>query len=54
MTPTTAADLADRRNPRAAQMMHLGVRFVTAGSEWDFMLQAARQRANLLAQLPLE
>ena len=35
------------------KMVRLGVRFVTAGSEWDFMLAAARQRAGLLRQLPL-
>ena len=35
------------------KMVRLGVRFVTAGSEWDFMLGAARQRASLLRQLPL-
>lgn len=35
------------------KMVHLGVRFVTAGSEWDFMLAAARQRAGILRQLPL-
>ena len=35
------------------QMVGLGVRFVTAGSEWDFMLAAARARAGVLRQLPL-
>ncbi len=35
------------------KMVRLGVRFVTAGSEWDFMLSAARQRAGVLRQLPL-
>ena len=36
------------------KMVRLGVRFVTAGSEWDFMLAAMRQRAGVLRQLPLE
>lgn len=36
------------------QMVRLGVRFVTAGSEWDFMLAAARQRAAALRQLRLD
>lgn len=31
-----------------------GVRFVTAGNEWAFMLAAARQRATLLRKLALE
>ena len=35
-------------------MVRLGVRFVTAGIEWDFMMAAARQRAALLRDLPLE
>ena len=36
------------------KMVRLGVRFVTAGNEWAFMLAAARQRATMLRQLPLE
>lgn len=36
------------------KMIRLGVRFVTAGNEWAFMLAAARQRATMLRQLPLE
>jgi 2-keto-3-deoxy-L-rhamnonate aldolase RhmA len=35
-------------------MVRLGVRFVTAGIEWDFLMAAARQRAALLRDLPLE
>lgn len=35
------------------KMVGMGVRFVTAGSEWDFMLSAARQRASMLRQMPL-
>ena len=35
-------------------MVRLGVRFVTAGIEWDFLMAAARQRAALLRALPLE
>ena len=35
------------------KVVGLGVRFVTAGSDWDFMLAAARQRAHFLRQLPL-
>ena len=35
-------------------VVRLGVRFVTAGNEWAFMLAAARQRAVMLRQLPLE
>ena len=35
------------------KMVRLGVRFVTAGNEWAFMIAAARQRAALLRQLPL-
>jgi 2-keto-3-deoxy-L-rhamnonate aldolase RhmA len=35
-------------------MVRLGVRFVTAGIEWDFLMSAARQRAALLRELPLE
>jgi len=36
------------------KMVRMGVRFVTAGNEWDFMLSAARQRSAMLRQLPLE
>lgn len=36
------------------KMIRLGVRFVTAGNEWAFMLAAARQRATMLRQLPLD
>ena len=36
------------------QMVRLGVRFVTAGNEWAFMLAAARQRAAQLRQLRLD
>lgn len=32
----------------------MGVRFVTAGNEWAFMMAAARQRASMLRELPLE
>ncbi len=35
-------------------MVRLGVRFVTAGIDWDFLMAAARQRADLLRALPLE
>ena len=35
-------------------MLRMGVRFVTAGIEWDFLMAAAQQRANLLRSLPLE
>lgn len=35
-------------------MVRKGVRFVTAGIEWDFLMTAARQRAALLRELPLE
>jgi 2-keto-3-deoxy-L-rhamnonate aldolase RhmA len=34
--------------------LRMGVRFVTAGNEWAFMLAAARQRASMLKELPLE
>ncbi len=36
------------------KMVRLGVRFVTAGNEWAFMLSAARQRAGLLRQMQLD
>ena len=32
----------------------MGVRFVTAGNEWAFMLAAARQRASMLRELKLD
>jgi 2-keto-3-deoxy-L-rhamnonate aldolase RhmA len=35
-------------------MLRMGVRFVTAGIEWDFLIAGAQQRANLLRSLPLE
>ena len=34
-------------------MVRMGVRFVTAGIEWDFLMAAARQRASMLRELPL-
>ena len=41
--------------PDVAQtMVRKGVRFVTVGNEWAFMLAAARQRAAALRQLPLD
>ncbi len=36
------------------KMVRMGVRFVTAGNEWAFMLAAARQRATMLRQLELD
>jgi 2-keto-3-deoxy-L-rhamnonate aldolase RhmA len=36
------------------RMVRLGVRFVTAGNEWAFMLAAARQRAGLLRRMTLD
>ena len=36
------------------KMVRLGVRFVTAGNEWAFMLAAARQRAASLRQMQLD
>lgn len=36
------------------RMVRTGVRFVTAGNEWAFMLAAARQRATMLRQLALD
>ena len=36
------------------KMVRMGVRFVTAGNEWAFMLTAARQRADMLRQLQLD
>ena len=38
----------------AAKIIRMGVRFITAGNEWAFMMQAARQRAAMLRELPLE
>lgn len=35
-------------------VVRMGVRFVTAGNEWAFMLAAARQRATMLRQLTLD
>jgi len=35
-------------------VIRMGVRFVTAGNEWAFMLAAARQRANMLRELRLD
>ena len=35
------------------KVIRMGVRFVTAGNEWAFMLAAARQRANMLRELSL-
>ena len=36
------------------KMVRLGVRFVTAGNEWAFLMAAARQRASLLRELKLD
>jgi 2-keto-3-deoxy-L-rhamnonate aldolase RhmA len=36
------------------KILRMGVRFVTAGNDWGFMMAAARQRASMLRQLPLE
>ena len=38
----------------AKKVIRMGVRFITAGNEWAFMMQAARQRATMLRDLPLE
>lgn len=35
------------------KILRMGVRFVTAGNDWGFMLAAARQRASMLRELPL-
>ena len=35
-------------------ILRMGVRFITAGNEWAFMMAAARQRAAMLRELPLE
>jgi 2-keto-3-deoxy-L-rhamnonate aldolase RhmA len=37
----------------AKKIIALGVRFITAGNEWAFMMQAAKQRAAMLRELPL-
>jgi 2-keto-3-deoxy-L-rhamnonate aldolase RhmA len=37
----------------AKKIIGMGVRFITAGNEWSFMMQAARQRAMMLRELPL-
>jgi 2-keto-3-deoxy-L-rhamnonate aldolase RhmA len=36
------------------KILRMGVRFITAGNEWAFMMAAARQRATMLRELPLE
>jgi len=36
------------------KIVQMGVRFVTAGNEWAFMLAAAKQRAAMLRKLNLE
>lgn len=36
------------------QVVRAGVRFVSAGNEWDFMLSASRQRVASLRELALE
>ncbi len=36
------------------KILRMGVRFVTAGNDWGFMISAARQRAQMLRELPLE
>jgi 2-keto-3-deoxy-L-rhamnonate aldolase RhmA len=38
----------------AKKIIGMGVRFITAGNEWAFMMQAARQRAAMLRELPLQ
>ncbi len=35
------------------KIIRMGVRFITAGNEWGFMMTAARQRAAMLRELPL-
>ena len=35
------------------KILRMGVRFITAGNEWAFMMAAARQRASMLRELPL-
>jgi 2-keto-3-deoxy-L-rhamnonate aldolase RhmA len=36
------------------KVLRMGVRFITAGNEWAFMMAAARQRASMLRQLPFD
>ena len=36
------------------KMVRMGVRFVTAGNEWAFLIAAARQRAAMLRELSLD
>lgn len=36
------------------KMVRMGVRFVTAGNEWAFLIAAARQRATMLRELSLD
>lgn len=36
------------------KIVGMGVRFITAGNEWAFMMAAASQRAKLLRELPLD
>ena len=36
------------------KIVRMGVRFLSAGNEWAFMMQAARQRAVALREIPLE
>ena len=36
------------------KVLQMGVRFITAGNEWAFMMQAAKQRATALRELPLK
>ena len=38
----------------AQKMIQLGVRFITAGNEWGFMMQAAKQRSTQLRALKLD
>ena len=41
--------------PEVAQkMIQKGVRFITAGNEWAFMMQAAKQRATQLRALKID
>ena len=48
-----AGGLASQMNA-LRKMVGMGVRFVTAGIEWDLMLTAARQRSASIRELPLE
>ena len=34
------------------KVLQMGVRFITAGNEWAFMMAAARQRASALREIP--